>query len=83
MVYITIETTVIRGHVNVKRVYDGGVSPSGQSTLVVTRSRVDTAPETLLIDRDGREILAVETADTTGLPSGLGMARARKTHSSR
>jgi len=44
-----------------------GVSPSGQY-VVTTRSRVDTVPETVLIDRDGQEVLTVETADVSGLP---------------
>lgn len=45
-----------------------GVSPSGKY-LITTRSRVDTVPESVLIDRDGREILTVETADVSGLPA--------------
>jgi len=45
-----------------------GVSPSGQY-IITTRSRVDTVPESILIDRDGREILTVETADISGLPA--------------
>jgi dipeptidyl aminopeptidase/acylaminoacyl peptidase len=45
-----------------------GVSPCGQY-LVTTRSRVDTVPVSVLIDRDGKEILALETADISGLPS--------------
>lgn len=44
-----------------------GVSPCGRY-LVITRSRVDTVPESVLIDRDGKEILALETADVSGLP---------------
>ena len=43
------------------------VSPSGQY-IVCTRSRVDTLPETILLDRDGREVLTVEVADGSGLP---------------
>lgn len=46
-----------------------GVSPCGQY-LVITYSRVDTAPVSVLIDRDGREILTLETADVSGLPTG-------------
>ncbi len=46
-----------------------GVSPDGQN-LVVTRSRVDTIPISFLIDRKGQEILTIETADVSGLPSG-------------
>lgn len=45
-----------------------GVSPDGQF-LVTTRSRVNTTPVSLLIDRNGKEILTLETADTHGLPS--------------
>ena len=45
-----------------------GVSPSG-NYLVTTRSRVDKAPVSLLIDREGREVLTLETADTSGLPA--------------
>ena len=56
------------GDVNIRRVYSGGVSSTGQY-LIATRSRVDTAPETLLIDRNGREILTVEAADTSDLPT--------------
>jgi len=46
-----------------------GVSPSGHY-IITTRSRVDTVPESVLIDRDGREISTVETADVSGLPAG-------------
>ena len=56
------------GDVNVRRVYSGCVSSTGQY-LIATRSLVDTAPETLLIDRNGREILTVEAADTSDLPT--------------
>lgn len=45
-----------------------GVSPCG-NYLVTTRSRVDTVPETLLIDRNGEEILTIEIADVSGLPT--------------
>jgi len=45
-----------------------GISPSG-NYLVTTRSRVDTAPVTLLIDREGKELLTLETADPFGLPT--------------
>lgn len=44
-----------------------GISPCGQY-VVSTRSRVDTVPTSVLIDRNGREILTVETADVSGLP---------------
>lgn len=45
-----------------------GVSPSG-NYLVTTRSRVDTVPVSLLIDREGSEVLTLETAFPIGLPS--------------
>ena len=44
------------------------MSPTGQY-LIATRSRVDTAPESVLIDREGREILTVEAADISDLPT--------------
>ncbi|MDB9724246.1 DPP IV N-terminal domain-containing protein [bacterium] len=48
---------------------NSGISPSG-NFAVVTRSRVDEAPVTELYDRNGQYLLAVETADISGLPSG-------------
>ena len=45
-----------------------GVSMTGDYA-VVTRSRVDTVPETILVDRDGRQVMVVETAGLT-LPEG-------------
>ena len=45
-----------------------GVSPCGQY-IVTTRSRVDTIPVTVLIDRNGEEILELETADVSNLPN--------------
>ena len=45
----------------------GGVSPDGQF-IVVTQSRVDTVPETWLVDKDGQEILRIERADVSSLP---------------
>ena len=44
-----------------------GISSDGQY-LVATRSRVDTAPETLLINRNGNEPLLLESADISCLP---------------
>ena len=44
-----------------------GISPCGRY-LVTTRSRVDTAPVSMLIDRHGKELLLLETADVSGLP---------------
>ncbi len=46
-----------------------GVSPSNRY-LVTTRSRVDMAPVSLLLDRDGKELMILETADVSGLPAG-------------
>jgi len=45
-----------------------GISSSGQY-LVTTASRVDTVPVSTLIDRDGKEILTLETCDVSSLPS--------------
>lgn len=44
-----------------------GLSPCGKY-IVYTRSRVDCIPESVLIDRNGSEILIVEVADVSGLP---------------
>ncbi len=44
-----------------------GVSPDA-NYIVTTRSRVDQVPVTLLLDRNGRELFTVETADISGLP---------------
>ena len=46
-----------------------GLSPRGDY-IVTTYSRVDTAPVSILIDRQGREILTLETADVSNLPEG-------------
>ena len=43
------------------------VSPSGDFA-VVTRSRADEVPVSLLVNRDGKTILELETADISGLP---------------
>ena len=53
-----------RGSVNIH-----GVSPSG-NYLVTTRSRVDTVPESVLLDRQGEKVMSLETADVSGLPQG-------------
>lgn len=45
-----------------------GVSPCGQY-VVTTYSRVDTPPVSVLIDRNGNNILKLETADVSGLPA--------------
>lgn len=44
-----------------------GVSPSG-NYVVTTCSRVDQAPVSVLLDRNGKEIACLETADFSGLP---------------
>lgn len=44
-----------------------GVSPSADY-IITTRSRVDQIPVTLLLDRNGKELMIVEKADVTGLP---------------
>lgn len=46
-----------------------GVSPDGRY-VVTTCSRADTVPISLLLDRDGNELLCIETADVSGLPKG-------------
>ena len=46
-----------------------GVSPNGEY-IVLTRSRVDQAPVSLLIDRDGNTIMELERTITASLPSG-------------
>lgn len=46
-----------------------GVSPSSDF-IVVTRSRVDKASVSQLVNRSGELILELETADTTSLPKG-------------
>jgi hypothetical protein len=46
-----------------------GVSPDGQY-IVATRSRVDTVPESILLNRNGEEILLLETADLSDIPEG-------------
>ena len=44
-----------------------GISPCG-SYLVATRSRADKIPSSLLVDRDGQELMTVELAELVGLP---------------
>ena len=36
--------------------------------IVLTESRIDTVPESIVIDRNGREILSLETCDISDLP---------------
>lgn len=44
-----------------------GTSPSGNYS-VVTRSRVNTLPESFVVDRNGEQILMLETTEIQGLP---------------
>ena len=46
-----------------------GVAPSG-NFLVTTRSRADRVPTSLLVNRVGKMVLELETADIFGLPDG-------------
>lgn len=46
-----------------------GISLTG-NFVVATRSRADTVPVSLLVDRDGREVLELEIADLSALPEG-------------
>jgi dipeptidyl aminopeptidase/acylaminoacyl peptidase len=48
---------------------NAGLSPTHQF-LVINQSRVDMPSVTELRDRNGKTILTLETADTTGLPQG-------------
>ncbi|MDB9953557.1 DPP IV N-terminal domain-containing protein [Porticoccaceae bacterium] len=45
-----------------------GVSPDG-GYIATTRSRVDSAPVSLLLDSQGHEVLTIEEADLSGLPA--------------
>ncbi|MDB4077518.1 DPP IV N-terminal domain-containing protein [Porticoccaceae bacterium] len=45
------------------------VSPEG-NYMVITRSRVDQAPVSQLLGREGQQIIELEVTDTSGLPSG-------------
>ena len=56
-----------RSRISMRAPLATAVSPSGDY-IVATRSRVDTIPETVLIDRDGNEQRLVESADVSGLP---------------
>lgn len=46
-----------------------GVAPSG-NYVITTRSRVDEVPISMLLDREGRQLMELETADVSGLPEG-------------
>ena len=45
-----------------------GVSHSG-NFAIITRSRADTSPVSVLVNRDGQEIIELETADISALPN--------------
>lgn len=45
-----------------------GVAPGGEF-LIVTHSRVDQEPKTILLNRDGEEILELESTDVSSLPT--------------
>ena len=49
------------------RLLSEGVSSNGDY-IVATRSRIDTVPETILIDRHGKERLCIEKADMSAFP---------------
>ena len=63
----SIQSTPVRewGGDNVKGVSLGG------NYAVVTASRVDTAPVTYLIDRQGETVMTIEEADISRLPEGF------------
>lgn len=46
-----------------------GISPDG-NYVVTTQSRADQVPITLLTDRDGKQLLELEVANTASLPRG-------------
>ena len=62
-------TTLVGNLLNQAAVDCFGVSPDG-NYIVVTRTRADEAPVSLLIDRGGNTLLTIESADISGLPEG-------------
>lgn len=58
-----------------------GVSPCGKY-IVTTRSRVDSVPVSILIDRNGDELMVLETADVSGLPADWSWPESVKLRSS-
>lgn len=58
----------VRGLLQIDSAGACGLSPEG-GYLVTTRSRVDAAPVSELIDRKGKTLLTIETADISALPS--------------
>ena len=55
-----------------------GISPDGEF-IVSTRSRVDMAPESILFNKDGEQLLIVETANAHGLPDNYVWPKPTKT----
>lgn len=62
----TSKLTKIRTLFNLDAPGVSGVSPSGDF-LITMRSRVDKLPVSLLVDREGNEVLTLETADAYNL----------------
>ena len=60
--------TLLRSNYEWDTANANGVAPSG-NYFVVTRSRVNTLPESLLIDREGNVVMTLETAQDVGLPT--------------
>ena len=46
-----------------------GTSPTGNYS-VVTQSRVNTLPKSLVVDREGNQIMTIEIAEAQGMPEG-------------
>lgn len=46
-----------------------GVSPCGDF-IVATQARIDEAPASLLLEREGRPVITLETADISAMPAG-------------
>lgn len=58
-----------------------GISPDGEF-LIFTRSRVDTMPVSVLVDRQGSEVMRLEVADISGLPKAWSWPQPVKVKSS-
>lgn len=67
--YLVFSKTAFIGSLTIGNQGQTGVSPCGDY-IVATRSRVDEVPVSILLDRDGNEILTLETADVSMLPEG-------------
>ena len=59
--------TIMAAFFNPSALSSCSVSENG-NFAVVTRSRADEIPVSLLLDREGRELLEIEVADISGLP---------------